>query len=298
VSFWTFGSPRFFILSLEGFKKIEFIEVFCPRRGDRNTKEQGFSPRLNSGEIFLTLNLSWPDSPNAVWYETLASAFSPPEETQDGRNPKNRERGLSPMRLAVFASGRGSNFAALLKARADGRLPEAEFVLLFSDKADARALDLAREAGLATLHLAPRDFENRTAYEQALTEHLRTHRIEGICLAGYMRLVGTTLLSAYPQRILNIHPALLPAFPGLHGHRDALLYGVKISGCTVHFVDSGMDTGPIILQRSVPVLDDDTEETLAARILEQEHLAYPEAVDLFTRGQLSIEGRRVMRCGA
>ncbi len=199
------------------------------------------------------------------------------------------------MRLAVFASGRGSNFAALLKARAEGRLPEAEFTLLFSDKADARALDLAREAGIATLHLSPRDFENRTAYEQALVGHLRNHRVEGICLAGYMRLVGTPLLAAYPQRILNIHPALLPSFPGLHGHRDALQYGVKVSGCTVHFVDAGMDTGPVIVQRAVPVLDNDTEETLAARILEQEHQAYPEAVDLFTRRQLRIEGRRVVR---
>ncbi|NQU43854.1 phosphoribosylglycinamide formyltransferase [bacterium] len=199
------------------------------------------------------------------------------------------------MRLAAFASGRGSNFEALLTARDRGNLPEAEFALLFSDKADARALDVARQRGIDTLHLSPKDFDTRAAYEEAILVVLREKQIEAICLAGYMRLVGDTLLEAYPRRILNIHPALLPSFPGLHGHRDALEYGVKISGCTVHFVDAGVDTGPIVVQRAVEVRDDDTEDILAARILLQEHEAYPEAVDLLTQGKLRVEDRRVIR---
>jgi phosphoribosylglycinamide formyltransferase-1 len=199
------------------------------------------------------------------------------------------------MRLAVFASGRGSNFQALLRASQEGRLPAAEFVLLFSDKADAPALDIAREHGVATASLSPKSFANRAAYEEAALGILRERRVEAICLAGYMRLVGETLLKAYPGRILNIHPALLPAFPGLHGQRDALEYGAKISGCTVHFVDSGVDTGPIIIQKAVEVRDDDTEESLSARILEKEHQAYPEAVDLLTRGRLALRGRRVVQ---
>jgi len=199
------------------------------------------------------------------------------------------------MRLAVFASGRGSNFRALLEASRAGRLPQAEFVVLVSDEPDAKALDIAREYGVKALHVSPRNFESRDAYEQEILRRLRELKVEGICLAGYMRLVGKTILRAFPNRILNIHPALLPSFPGTHGHRDALAYGVKVSGCTVHFVDEGVDTGPIIVQRSVEVLDDDTEETLAARILVQEHQAYPEAVDLLTRGLLEVEGRKVRR---
>jgi len=199
------------------------------------------------------------------------------------------------MRLAVFASGRGSNFRALLEASRAGRLPLAEFVVLVSDKPDAKALDIARECGVKALHVSPKNFESRDAYEQEILRRLRELKVEGICLAGYMRLVGKTILRAFPNRILNIHPALLPSFPGTHGHRDALAHGVKVSGCTVHFVDEDVDTGPIIVQRSVEVLDDDTEETLAARILVQEHQAYPEAVDLLTRGLLEVEGRKVRR---
>jgi phosphoribosylglycinamide formyltransferase-1 len=183
----------------------------------------------------------------------------------------------------------------LLEASRAGRLPQAEFVVLVSDKPDAKALDIAREHGVKALHVSPKNFESRDAYEQEILRCLRELKVEGICLAGYMRLVGKTILRAFPSRILNIHPALLPSFPGTHGHRDALAYGVKVSGCTVHFVDEGVDTGPIIVQRSVEVLDDDTEETLAARILIQEHQAYPEAVDLLTRGLLEVEGRKVRR---
>lgn len=199
------------------------------------------------------------------------------------------------MRLAVFASGRGSNFKALVEAGREGKLPEAEFALLFSDRPQAPVLEFAREAGIETLHLAPKDFEDRSAYEEAVLERLNELKIEGVCLAGYMRLVGTALLKAFPMKILNIHPALLPSFPGLHGQADALNYGAKISGCTVHFIDEGVDTGPIVVQRSVEVRDEDSEESLAARILAEEHKAYPEAVDLFTRGRLRVEGRRVIR---
>ncbi|HBF33670.1 TPA: phosphoribosylglycinamide formyltransferase [Candidatus Sumerlaeota bacterium] len=199
------------------------------------------------------------------------------------------------MRLAIFASGRGSNFGALLRAKADGKLPAAEFVALVSDKETASALGIARENNIVAIHVSPKNFPTREAYEAEILKQLEPLKIEGICLAGYMRLVGKILLDAFPYRILNIHPALLPSFPGAHAHRDTLTYGAKISGCTVHFVDAGVDTGPIILQRSVPVLDDDTEDSLAARILIQEHQAYPEAVDLFTRNLLRVEGRRVIR---
>lgn len=199
------------------------------------------------------------------------------------------------MRLAVFASGRGSNFKALVEAKQAGGLPEAEFALLFTDKPNAPVLEIAREAGIETLQISPKDYDGRETYEEAVLENLKRLGIEGICLAGYMRLVGTVLLGAYAKKILNIHPALLPSFPGLHGQADALNHGAKISGCTVHFVDAGVDTGPIIVQKAVEVLDDDTEETLAARILAEEHKAYPEAVDLFSRGLLRVEGRRVIR---
>ncbi len=201
------------------------------------------------------------------------------------------------MRLAVFASGRGSNFQSLLDAKSDGQLPEAEFVLLFSDKADAKALERAEKAGIATCHISPKDYDTREAYEEQVLKALKEHGVEAICLAGYMRLVGTVLLGAFRHKILNIHPALLPSFPGMHGQRDALEYGVKVAGCTVHFVDEGVDTGPIIVQKTVPVLDDDTEDSLSARILEQEHKAYPEAVDLLSRGVLEVKGRRVVRNG-
>lgn len=199
------------------------------------------------------------------------------------------------MRIAVFASGRGSNFSALIQARNAGKIPCAEFAALVSDRADAPALGIARSSGIEAIHVSPKCFPDKAAYENAILANLRDLYVDAICLAGYMRLVGPVLLDAFPSRILNIHPSLLPAFPGAHAHRDALQYGAKISGCTVHFVDEGMDTGPVILQRCVPVLDNDTETTLASRILVEEHQAYPEALDLFTRNLLRIEGRRVIR---
>jgi len=199
---------------------------------------------------------------------------------------------MSNLRLGVLASGRGSNLQAIMDAITAGRLP-AEVAVVISDNPRAHALERARGAGIPALAVEPARFHDKREYEQAVVDALREHRVELVCLAGYMRLVGETMLAAYPDRIMNIHPALLPAFPGLHAQRQAWEYGVRYSGCTVHFVDAGMDTGPIILQAVVPVLPEDTADTLAGRILEQEHRIYPEAVALYAAGRLEIRGRRV-----
>lgn len=196
------------------------------------------------------------------------------------------------LRLGVLASGRGSNLQAIMDCCQAGSLA-AEVAVVISDKPAAYALERARRAGIAAFSLEVAAFPGKGEYEQAVVELLREAGVQLLCLAGYMRLVGEPLLQAFPNKIMNIHPALLPSFPGLHGQRDALQYGVKISGCTVHFIDEGMDTGPIILQAAVPVLDDDTEDSLSARILEQEHRLYPEAIQLYAEGRLQVEGRRV-----
>ncbi|GAB4318595.1 MAG: phosphoribosylglycinamide formyltransferase [Candidatus Sumerlaeia bacterium] len=199
---------------------------------------------------------------------------------------------IKPVRIGILASGRGSNFKAIAEHCRQGRCA-GEIAVLVSDKEGAGALDIARSLGIPAYVVLRKDHPSREAFEQAIVQTLRAHDVELVCLAGYMRLVHDPLLQAYPQRILNIHPALLPAFPGLDAQKQALEYGVKISGCTVHFVDAGMDTGPIILQEAVPVLEDDDEHSLAARILEREHQLYARAIDLFARGRLVIEGRRV-----
>lgn len=196
------------------------------------------------------------------------------------------------VRIGVLASGRGSNLQAILDEIDSGKLA-AEVALVLSDKADAFALERARNKGIPAFYVDPKEFVTKSDYESILINLLEEHRVDLVCLAGYMRLVGKKLLGAYPNRVMNIHPALLPSFPGLHGQRDALDYGVKFSGCTVHFVDQGIDSGPIILQAAVPVLDDDTEETLSARILEQEHKIYPQAIQLFAEGRLILEGRKI-----
>lgn len=197
------------------------------------------------------------------------------------------------LNLGVLASGRGSNLQSIIDACTAGRVP-ARVAVVFSDNPDAFALERARRAGIPALHAALKDFPDKAEYERNIVNILNRHDVELVCLAGYMRLVGTELLGAFPNRIMNIHPALLPAFPGLHAQEQAWHYGVKYSGCTVHFVDEGMDTGPIIIQATVPVLEDDTADTLAARILEQEHRIYPEAVRLFAEGKLVIKGRKVL----
>lgn len=199
---------------------------------------------------------------------------------------------MGKLRLGVLASGRGSNLQSIMDASAAGKI-NAEVAVVISDKEDAFALERARKAGIPAMYVDPRKFASKEHYEKAILDLLKEHKVGLVCLAGYMKLVGKVLLEAFPNRIMNIHPALLPAFPGLHGQKQAWEYGVKFSGCTVHFVDEGMDTGPVIIQAVVPVYDDDSADTLAARILEQEHRIYPEAVGLFAEGRLKVNGRKV-----
>jgi phosphoribosylglycinamide formyltransferase-1 len=201
------------------------------------------------------------------------------------------------LRVGVLASGYGSNLQALLDACASGAVP-ARVVVVASNVADAHALVRAREAGVAAVFVDPRAHAGREAYDAALVETLRAHGAELVCLAGYMRIVSGVMLRAFPQRVLNIHPALLPAFPGLHAQRQALQHGARVSGCTVHLVDEGVDTGPIVAQAAVPVYADDTEETLSDRIIAEEHKLYPRTVKWFAEGRVRVEGRRVTIEGA
>jgi phosphoribosylglycinamide formyltransferase 1 len=205
--------------------------------------------------------------------------------------PRNDSR---PQRIGALISGRGSNLQSILGAIADGRL-RAAMAVVISNRADAPGLQRARDAGVDALHLDPRAYADRDRYDHAIVEALRARGVELVCLAGYMRLVGAPLLDAFPDRVLNIHPSLLPSFPGLHAQRQALEHGVRVSGATVHIVTAGLDSGPIVMQAAVPVLDDDTEDTLAARILVQEHRIYPEAIATILDGGWSVVGRRVVR---
>jgi phosphoribosylglycinamide formyltransferase-1 len=195
------------------------------------------------------------------------------------------------LNLGVLASGRGSNLGAILRAQAEGELP-ARVAVVVSDRPEANVLDLARRHGVPALCVEP-GRDRRDAFEARIASCLERHRVDLVCLAGFMRVVGPGLLGRYPGRILNIHPSLLPAFPGRDAQRQAWEHGVKVTGCTVHFVDEGVDTGPIILQRAVAVAEEDDPESLAARILREEHLAYPEAIRLLAQGRLQLEGRRV-----
>jgi phosphoribosylglycinamide formyltransferase-1 len=196
------------------------------------------------------------------------------------------------LRVGVLASGRGSNFAALVAAARAGDMP-ADVVVLISDRAESGAVALARTEGVEAVVIPPREHPGREAHDKAVTDALEARRVGLVCLAGYMRILGAGFVEHFRGRLLNIHPALLPAFPGLHAQRQALQHGVRVAGATVHFVDEGMDTGPIVLQAAVPVQPEDTEDTLAARILAEEHRIYPEAVRLFAEGRLEIDGRRV-----
>ena len=195
--------------------------------------------------------------------------------------------------IAVFISGRGSNFLALLKNIEKGVLKNCQIAVVFSNNPNAKGLEYAAEAGIKTIVIPSKNRSDRVEYDKEIINALSEYDIDLICLAGYMRIVTEELVEAYKNKIINIHPALLPSFPGLHAQKQALDYGVKVSGCTVHFVDGGMDTGPIILQKTVPVYDNDTEDTLSARILEQEHTAYSEAVALYAAGRLKVSGRKV-----
>jgi phosphoribosylglycinamide formyltransferase-1 len=196
------------------------------------------------------------------------------------------------MRIGVLASGSGSNLQAILDACASGSIP-AQVAVVVCNVAGATALERAEAAGVPAVLLAHGPYKTRDAYDAELVALLRRHGVELVCLAGFMRLITPVLLSAFQNKILNIHPSLLPAYPGLHAVRKALAAGARVSGCTVHIVDEGTDTGPIVLQAAVPVLEGDTEETLAARILVQEHRCYPRAISLWAQGRVSLSGRRV-----
>jgi phosphoribosylglycinamide formyltransferase-1 len=202
------------------------------------------------------------------------------------RSPKKRGR------VAVFLSGRGSNFMAIQEAIRRGAI-DADVGLVLSNKEDAPGLLKAKEWGLETSFLNPKLFATREEYDQAAGREVEKRGIDLICLAGYMKVLTPQFCAAYQYRIVNIHPALLPSFPGLHVQQKAIDWGVRFSGCTVHFVAAEVDMGPIILQAAVPVLQDDTEETLAARILVEEHKIYPEAVRLYFEGRIEVRGRRV-----
>ena len=196
------------------------------------------------------------------------------------------------LRVGVLASGRGSNFEALAAAVDAGRVP-ARIAVLIADRAAAGALEIARARGIEALFIDPKQYPSREAHEKAVIAALDERGVTLVCLAGYMRIMSATFVRHFEGRALNIHPALLPAFPGLHAQRQALERGVKVAGATVHFLDEGTDTGPIVLQATVPVLPGDTEETLSRRILAEEHRIYPEAVRLFAERRLRIDGRTV-----
>jgi phosphoribosylglycinamide formyltransferase-1 len=196
--------------------------------------------------------------------------------------------------IGVLISGRGSNLQAIIDAIAAGRLA-ARIAVVVSNKPAVQGLERARAAGIEAVHLSPRDYPDRTAYDQAVAALLAARGVEVVCLAGFMRLVGQPLLDAFPNRILNIHPSLLPAFPGLDAQRQALEHGVRITGVTAHVVNAGLDDGPIVLQAAVPVVDGDTFDTLEARILAEEHRLYPEAIRVFLEEDSTIVGRRFVR---
>src|SRR6266436_783154 len=197
-------------------------------------------------------------------------------------------------RIGVLLSGRGSNFEALADSVAVGRIPEAEIALVVSNREGAAGIDRARARGLATRVIPSKGLE-REPYDRQVVAALHEANVDLICLAGYMRLLSPFFVATFPQRILNIHPSLLPSFPGLESQKQALEYGVKFAGCTVHFVDENLDAGPIVLQAVVPVEDDDTEDSLSARILREEHRIYCEAVKFVLEEKFKIDGRRVIR---
>ena len=198
----------------------------------------------------------------------------------------------SKKRLALFASGRGSNGEALYKFMQEGYI-NGEFVVIITDHGNAGIVERSKSWNIPLIVMERSDYDSKASFEQAQLDALEPYKVDGIVLAGYMRIVGAPLIERYEHRILNIHPALLPSFPGLHGHQQAIDGGVKITGCTVHFVDVGMDTGPIIMQNTVPVLPDDTEDTLSDRLLPIEHKTYKEALRLFCKDKLTIKGRVV-----
>ena len=194
--------------------------------------------------------------------------------------------------IGVLCSGRGTNLQSIIAAVESGQIP-APIGVVLTDKPDVMALERAEKAGIPNFCVNRKECSDKQEFEEKLVEKLREHGVTLVVLAGFMRILSPYFVRAFKGRILNIHPALLPSFPGAHAHRDVLEYGVKVSGVTVHFVDEGMDSGPIILQAAVPVEDDDTEDTLAARVLVEEHKIYPRAIELYLKGRLKVEGRKV-----
>jgi len=195
--------------------------------------------------------------------------------------------------LGILLSGRGSNFEAIAENVAAGRISEARIAIVISNRTDARGIETARGLGLASL-VIPSMGKDRAAHDREVVAALEKHKVDLVCLAGYMRLLSPWFVQQFPRRIVNIHPSLLPAFPGLEAQEQAFAYGVKVAGCTVHFVDEELDHGPIILQKAVSVLDSDDEHTLAARILEQEHIAYSEAINIVLEGKFDVVGRKLV----
>lgn len=202
-------------------------------------------------------------------------------------SPANR------INIGVLISGSGTNLQAIIDATGKGEI-SGKVVCVISNKATAFGLERAANHGITAIHLDHRQYRDRAGYDAELVRILKEHRVDLVVLAGFMRIVTPVLLDAFTNRVMNIHPAILPSFPGLDAQKQALDYGVKVSGCTVHFVDAGTDTGPIIMQAVVPVLEDDTEETLSQRIHHEEHRIYPAAIQLFAQGRLSVTGRRVI----
>ncbi len=196
------------------------------------------------------------------------------------------------LKIGVLASGRGSNFQSIVDNIKSGYL-KAEIALLITDNPEAYVIKRAKKNNIEALIIKPKEFPDRDSYYRHIADELDKREVDLVVLAGFMRVVGKPLIERFKDRIMNIHPALLPSFPGLHGQRQALEYGVKISGCTVHFVDEGVDTGPIIIQSAVPAYEDDTEVTLSERILKEEHMIFPLAVKLFAEGRIKIKGRKV-----
>jgi len=194
--------------------------------------------------------------------------------------------------IGVLASGRGTNLQAIIKAIEEGKIA-GEIKVVVSDNPNAYALKRAQQYHIDTRYIHFKEFKNREDYDKEIIKTLKEKKIELVVLAGYMRIMSPYFIRTYKNKIMNIHPALLPSFPGLHAQKQAVEYGVKVSGCTVHFVDEGIDSGPIILQKAVEVSDDDTEESLAEKILKEEHQIYPRAIQLFSEGRLFIKGRRV-----
>src|SRR5881398_1294285 len=196
--------------------------------------------------------------------------------------------------LGILLSGRGSNFEAIAKNAASGKIPDARIEVVISNRPDAAGLEIARRLGLTALVISSKGKE-RESHDHEVVAALQQKKVDLVCLAGYMRLLSPWFVQQFPRRILNIHPSLLPAFPGLEAQAQAFAYGVKIAGCTVHFVDEELDHGPIIVQKAIPVLATDDEHTLATRILEQEHIAYAEAINIVLEGEFKIVGRKLIR---